>query len=137
MYQQTNVIGYVGGDPQMRYTAQGDPVASFSVAASRRWTDSNGQKQERTVWFKVSAWRRLAEVCNEYVKKGSLIFVQGELQEPRVWQDRGGEHRASLEITASAVQFLNRPGEGRDEPKAQEAETEEEIPFNPSPAGIR
>jgi single-strand DNA-binding protein len=81
-------------------------VTSFSVATDRRWTDASGQQQQRTVWFHVAAWRRLAEICNQYLAKGRLVFIEGELAEPKPFQGRDGQWRASLEVTAQNVQFL-------------------------------
>ena len=112
MYQKITIIGNLGSDPEMRYTAQGTPVTNFSVATSRSWTDDSGQRQERTVWFRVSAWRRLAETCNQYLSKGRQVFVEGEMQEPRPYQSRDGEWRASLDITARDVKFLGGRGDG-------------------------
>ncbi len=111
MYQRIIIIGRLGQDPEMRYTPQGTPVTSFSVATDRVWTDQNGQRQERTVWFRVSAWRRLAETCNQYLSKGRLVMVEGEMQEPRPYQGRDGEWRASLDITARDVRFLGGRGD--------------------------
>ena len=137
MYQKLILIGRLGGDPQMRYTANGTPVTSFNVATDRRWTDANGQQQQKTVWFRVSAWKHLAETCNQFLAKGRLVFVEGELQEPRPYQGRDGEWRASLDITAFTVKFLSARGEGASTGTAEPAEgegvaptvDEEEIPF--------
>lgn len=112
MYQKITIIGRLGQDPEMRYTPDGTPVTSFSVATDRRWTDGSGQQQQRTIWFRVSAWRRLAETASQYLTKGQLIFVEGELQEPRVFQGRDGEWRTSLEIRADNIKFLSPRGEG-------------------------
>lgn len=106
MYQKLIIIGRLGRDPEMRYTTEGTPVTSFSVATDRRWTDSSGQQQERTVWFKVSAWRRLAETCNQYLTKGRLVFIEGTLTEPKPYQAKDGTWRAQLEVTADNVKFL-------------------------------
>jgi single-strand DNA-binding protein len=139
MYQKIILIGRLGRDPEMRYTPDGTPVTSFSVATDRVWTDANGQQQKRAVWFRVTAWRRLAETCNQYLTKGRLVLVEGELSEPKPYQSRDGEWRASLDVRAAAVKFL----EGRPEAGAAPAEaaeggeiaehptptTEEEIPF--------
>ena len=114
MYQKIIIIGNLGNDPEMRYTAQGTPVTSFSVAANRVWTDQNGQRQERTTWFRVSAWRRLAETCNQYLSKGRLVLVEGEMQEAEAFQGRDGEWRASLNVTARDVKFLGGRGDGGD-----------------------
>jgi single-strand DNA-binding protein len=112
MYQKVTIIGNLGSDPQMRYTPDGTPVTSFSVATNRRWTDQSGEPQERTVWFRVSAWRKLAETCNQYLSKGRTVFVEGELEAdaqsggPRVWTDNSGNTRASYEIRAREVKFI-------------------------------
>ncbi len=136
MYQKLIIIGRLGRDPEMRYTPDGTPVTSFSVATDRRWTDANGQQQSRTVWFRVTAWRRLAETCNQYLTKGRLVMVEGEVMEPRVYQSRDGEWRASLDVTANAVKFLGGRGDtgapGIEEETAGgagETMDEEEIPF--------
>jgi len=138
MYQKVTLIGRLGNDPQMRYTADGTPVTSFNVATDRRWTDSSGQQQQKTVWFRVSAWRRLADTCNQFLAKGRLVFIEGELQEPKPYQGRDGEWRASLDVTALNVKFLSARGEGAPaagaaEPAEGEAAApmvdEEEIPF--------
>jgi len=135
MYQRLIIVGNLGRDPEMRYTPDGTPVTSFSVATNRQWTDSSGQVQKRTVWFRVSAWRRQAEVCNQYLSKGRLVLVEGEIQEPRVWQGQDGQWRSSLEVRAWAVKFLGGRGEVAPTGPVAEAEgasgvmDEEDIPF--------
>jgi single-strand DNA-binding protein len=112
----------------MSYTPDGTPVTNFSVAANKQWTRSDGSHAEETVWYRVTTWRRLAEICGEYVKKGMLVLVVGELKpgedgNPRTWTTNSGEVRSSFEITASTVKFLDRrtSSHGDDE--------EEEIPY--------
>jgi len=135
MYQKLIIIGNLGRDPEMRYTQDGTPVTNFSVATNRQWTDASGQVQKRTVWFRVSAWRRLAETCNQYLSKGRQVLVEGEIQEPRVWQGQDGQWRASLDVTARAVKFLGgRADVGPvsappDEQASSGQVDEEEIPF--------
>lgn len=107
MYQQITLIGNLGRDPEMRYTASGVPVTSFSIAVSRAWTSSDGQRQEKTTWFRITAWRRLAETCNQYLTKGQRVLVVGEVEEPNAWTDQQGNARAGLEVTAQVVRFLN------------------------------
>ncbi len=107
MYQQITLVGNLGQDPEMRYTASGVPVTNFSVATSRTWTGPDGQRQEKTVWFRVTAWRRLAETCNEYLSKGRRVLVVGEMEEPNIWTDQGGNTRADLQLTARDVHFLS------------------------------
>jgi len=126
MYQKVSLIGRLGGEPGMRYTPDGTPVTSFSVATDRQWVDTSGKRQQRTVWFRVTAWRRLAETCNQYLAKGRLVYVEGELAEPKPFQGRDGEWRASLDVTAREVRFLSTRGEQSD---AEDIEDEEELPF--------
>ncbi len=108
------VIGNVGSDPEMRYTPNGNPVTSFSVATNRRWNSADGEQREETEWFRVSTWNRLAENCNQYVTKGMKVYVEGRLQS-RPWIGNDGQARSGNEINAFEVQFLTRagqPGEG-------------------------
>lgn len=110
-YQYTVIIGNVGRDPELRYTSGGQAVCSFSVAVSERWTDrQTNEKKERTNWYRVSAWRGLAETCNMYVRKGMQIMVTGQ-PSASAYLGQDGQPRATLELTARDVQFLGRPGE--------------------------
>ena len=142
MYQKLVIVGYLGRDPEMRYTPNGVPVTNSSVATNVRWVDANGQQQERTTWFRVTAWRRLAETCSQYLSKGRLVLVEGRLTPdpqtggPRIWTGNDGVARASYEVTASNVQFLG--GAGREDmggtaTEIREAASpeleEEDIPF--------
>ena len=101
------VIGNVGSDPEMRYTPNGSAVTSFSVATNRRYTTSAGEQKEETEWFRVSAWNKLAETCNQYVVKGMKVYVEGRVSSS-AWTDQEGQARSSLEINCSEVQFLTR-----------------------------
>ena len=134
MLHEITIIGFVGQAPQMRYTEDSTPVTNFSVATRQDvskepcqecpsvWKESlNGKNWELTTWFRVSAWRGLSESVNQYLDKGSQVFVEGELrgeasdgsQNPRIWQGNDGEHRASFEVTARTVKFLGkREGNG-------------------------
>ncbi len=126
MYQELILVGRLGRDPEMRYLQNGTPVCSFSVATDKRWTDADKQQHESTVWFKVSTWRRLAETCNEHLSKGRQVLVVGELRTPEPYQSRDGEWRASLDVTARSVQFLDSK---RDAVEAAVTGQEESIPF--------
>jgi single-strand DNA-binding protein len=127
-YQYTIIIGNVGRDPEMRYTQSGVAVADFSVAVSRRWTDRNSNEQrEKTTWFRVSAWRGLAETVNQYVHKGMQVMVTGEV-DASAYAGQDGTPRATLEITARDIQFLGRRGEGGDEGASFPSEPED-LPF--------
>jgi single-strand DNA-binding protein len=114
----------------MRYTPQGTAVTNFSVAVTRKW---NGG--EETVWFRVSAWERLAEICNQYLSKGKQVFVEGRMKQPNVYTDKNGVARASLEITATNVVLLGKAGDEPAPPERNAPETVEsdgdgdEIPF--------
>jgi single-strand DNA-binding protein len=112
MYQQITLIGNVGNEPEMRLTPAGVPVTSFSLAVNKKWSGTDGQKQEKTTWFRVSVWRNQAEPVATYVKKGSKVLVVGEVEEARAFTDRDGNNRASLEVTASVVKFLDSKGNG-------------------------
>ena len=105
------VIGNLGGDPEMRYTPQGTPVTSFSVAVNRYYNDASGERQEETQWFRVVAWRQLAEQCNQYLAKGRKTYVEGRFR-GRSWQGADGQTRHTSEIIADRVLFLDRSGAG-------------------------
>ena len=105
MFSKTIIVGHLGRDPELRYTSGGQPVCSFSVATSRSWTDQSGQPQEKTTWFRVTAWGKLGELCNQYLTKGRLVLVEGEV-DASAWSAQTGEPRASLELTARNVRFL-------------------------------
>ena len=111
MFQQITLVGNLGRDPEMRYTPSGVPVASFSVATSRKFQGADGQWQEKTVWFRVTAWRKTAETVSQYLTKGSKVLIIGELEEPRTWVDKDGNTQASLDVTAQTIRFLSARGE--------------------------
>ena len=132
MYQQITIVGRLGRDPESRFLSDGTQVTSFSVATDRKWTAQDGQKQERTVWFRVSAWGKLGEVCNQYLTKGRLVMVVGELREPKPYQGRDGEWRASLDVTAREVKFLGGKGDSEQAGPATPrpvADDTEDLPF--------
>lgn len=112
MYQQITLVGNLGRDPEMRYTPSGVPVTSFSVATSKRYQGQDGQWQEKTIWFRVTAWRKLAETASQYLSKGSKVLIVGELEEPRIWTVREGQPQVSLDVTAQTIRFLSARGEG-------------------------
>ena len=106
MYQKTIIVGRLGAEPELRYTAKGVPVVAFPVAVNRRWKDADGKTQASTTWFRVTAWDVLAEHCNEYLSKGSLVLVEGDVK-AAAWVDKQGQARARLELTARNVRFLS------------------------------
>lgn len=121
------IIGRLGRDPEMRYTPSGRPVTTFSVATSRTWNTSEGEKRTETEWFNVVAWGSLAEICKQYLTKGMQVYVEGRLQ-TRHWDDPDGNKHASTEIVANEMIML---GERREGDLASEVDTteEDEFPF--------
>jgi single-strand DNA-binding protein len=106
MYQQIMLMGNLGNDPEMRYTPSGIPVTSFSLAVNKSWVSQDGQRQDKTIWFRVTAWRKTAETVSQYLTKGQRVLVVGEIEEARAYTDRDGNLRASLEVTAQTIKFL-------------------------------
>jgi len=120
------IIGHLGRDPEMKYTSQGQPVTSFSVASTRKYKTSAGEQREETEWFNVSAWGKLAETCNQYLTKGKQVYVEGRIKS-RTYQAQNGETRVSLDVSCSEIQFLGGgqgQGQGQEgQGQGQEAET--------------
>lgn len=114
-FQQTVIIGNLGRDPELRYTQNGTPVCSFSVAVSEEWTDKKtNEKREKTTWFRVSAWGNLGENCHKYLTKGRQVMVRGSI-EASAYINNAGEASASLELKAVEVVFLGQKGESSSE----------------------
>lgn len=105
------LIGNLGADPELRFTANGAAVANFRIACSRSYTDRDGQRQEVTEWVSIVAWQRLAELVGQYLSKGRPVYVEGRLQ-TRQWQDREGNNRYTTEVVANDIQFLGGRGGG-------------------------
>ncbi|MDO8671895.1 MAG: single-stranded DNA-binding protein [Dehalococcoidia bacterium] len=101
------IIGHLGNDPEMRFTANGTPVASFRVAVSQTFTGQDGEPKEETEWFTVVAWRKLAETCTQFLTKGRMAYVEGKLRS-KTWEGSDGKTRFNNEITADKVLFLDR-----------------------------
>jgi single-strand DNA-binding protein len=141
MYQKLIIAGNLGKDPEMRYAPSGDAVTSFSVATSRKYTDKSGQKVEETIWFRVSVWGKQAEACNQYLKKGRPVLVEGRLNAdkttggPKIFQRQDGTSGASFEMTAESVRFLSsgqrdeEGGASGGHPVSEAPADEENIPF--------
>jgi len=100
------IIGNLGSDPEMRYTPNGSSVTSFTVATNRRYRTSDGESREETEWFRISAWNRLAETCNQYLQRGSKVYVEGRLTS-RTYVGNDGQTRVSLDVNASEVRFID------------------------------
>ncbi len=122
------VIGDVGRDPEMRYMPSGRPVTSFSVATTRNWTNSEGERREETEWFNVVAWGNLAEICKQYLRKGQQVYIEGRLQ-TRSWEDREGRKRFRTELVANEMILLGSRRGTSSEAVESNAGGEEEFPF--------
>lgn len=129
MYQNIQIIGHLGRDPEMRYTPSGQAVTNFSVAVSNEYKNKNGEQVKETTWFRVSNFGNAAEACNTYLHKGSLVFVEGRIVtdkatgNPRVYEKQDKTWASSLEINSSLVKFLSsKSGE------TQVVSDEEELP---------
>jgi single-strand DNA-binding protein len=118
------LTGHLGADPEMRYTAQGSAVTTFRVASGRTWKSADGQQHDDTEWFRVVAWERLGEICNQYLTKGTRVYVEGRLQ-TRKWQDKDGQDRYTTEVIANDMIILSskqdRPAADYDAPVDEEA----------------
>ena len=121
------IIGHLGKDPEMRYTPSGRPVTNFSVAVSRSWNTSDGERRKETEWFNVVAWGSLAEICNQYLVKGRQVYVEGRLQS-RNWEDSEGKRHTTVEINANEMIMLGgRPSS--EENASNQPSDEDEFPF--------
>jgi single-strand DNA-binding protein len=142
MYHKITLIGNLGRDPEMRYTPSGQAVSNFSMATTEKWTGQDGQLQERTIWWRVSAFGKQAETINQYLKKGSKVYVEGRMQAdpksggPRIYQRQDGSAGSSFEVNASTIKFLSSKGEGGAAPAGGPAhepdtlvESTDDIPF--------
>ena len=103
------IIGNVGNEPEMRFTPNGKPVTSFSVATNWLYTSSEGERRQETEWFNVVAWNRLAEQCNQFLVKGRLVYVEGRIH-TRNWEGQDGQQHSRIEVISSRVIFLERRG---------------------------
>lgn len=125
--------GHLGGDVEMRYQPNGDAVANFSLAVSKRYTNKDGQKVEKTIWIRVGVWRQLAENCSKYLHKGSKVLVDGELEPINVFTKKDGTAGASYEMTAQSVEFLDSKQDATDTASTTQAPSkaahDEVVPF--------
>lgn len=112
MLNKVMIIGRLGRDPEIRYVAGGQPVTTLNVATDESYLDRDGNKVEKTEWHRITVWGKSAENCNNFLSKGSLVFVEGSLQ-TRKWQDQQGHDRYSTDIRAQRVQFLDRKNDSR------------------------
>ena len=140
MHQKITIIGNLGRDPAMRYLPSGQAVTNMSVATNRKWTNNAGEKVDETTWFKVSVWGNQAKACNQYLKQGSKVMVEGRLRPdpdtggPILFSRNDGTAGANFEITAQFVLFLSSKNESpaqamADQVYADDPIDEEDIPF--------
>ena len=106
---KVQIIGNLGADPEMRFTANGRALSTFNVAVNRRYQTADGERREETEWIRVVAWARLAELASQYLSKGRQVYVEGRLQ-TRQWDDQEGQRRYTTEVVAQDIQFLDRAG---------------------------
>jgi len=119
------LIGRLGHDPEMRYTPSGKPLTKFRMASDRNWTTADGEKKSETEWFNIVAWGKLAEICNQYLKKGQQVYIEGRIH-TRHWQDDEGDKHSSIEVIAQEMIMLDgRPGAAI----ADDQPAEDEYPF--------
>ena len=122
MVNRVILVGHLGGDPEMRYTSSGTPVTNFSLATNERWNNQDGERQERTEWHKIVTWSKLAEISNQYLTKGQLVFIEGRIQ-TREWDDKDGNKRRTTEIIASDMRMMS--PRSSDGPRQQEQKQEQ------------
>lgn len=142
MFHTIILAGNVGRDPEMRYTPTGAATTGFSVACNRQYSNANGETVKETIWFRIQTWGKLAEICNQYLHKGSRVLIEGRLipdkqsGNPRIWNKKDGEPAASFEVNAQTVRFLSPKADGSGagqefpaEDESQAPSPEDDIPF--------
>ncbi|HZS06746.1 MAG TPA: single-stranded DNA-binding protein [Blastocatellia bacterium] len=146
-FNKITIVGYLGRDPELRYTPQGTAVCNFSVATTEKRKDKAGEMQDQTTWFRISVWGRQAEVANQYLSKGKQVYIEGRLRQEE-YTDREGKVRTTLEVFANDLQFLGSRGDesaetssgraagkaaarsaGHDEEAGAPAVSDDDIPF--------
>lgn len=126
------LLGNLGQDPELKYLPSGQPVATFSVATSEKWTDRDGNRQTSTEWTRVTVWGKMAETCNHYISKGSQVYIEGKLKTSS-WVDKDGKKQYKTEVEASTVQFIG--SNNKTTPKKEDKEesngdfASDDVPF--------
>ena len=132
MINKVILIGNLGADPEIRYSQSGSQVATFNVATTERRKGQDGQMQEQTEWHRIVAWSKLAEICSQYLHKGSKVYLEGKLQ-TRKWTDQGGIERYTTEIVAREMKMLDGKKDGQQQqqwdPQPQRMVPEQPVPF--------
>jgi single-strand DNA-binding protein len=133
MVNKVILVGNLGADPEVRYTPSGTKVTNFRIATSDRWTDKDGNRQERTEWHSIVTFGKLADICGEYLAKGRQVYVEGRIQ-TRSWEDRDGQKRYATEIVATDMKMLGSRGPSKTEEAAGRSDEggpapDDDIPF--------
>ena len=134
MLNKVMLIGHLGDSPEVRFSSQGKPVGTFSLAVNERWRDAEGAPRERVEWFRIVCFDRLAEVCGEFLAKGRHVYLEGRLQ-TRKWSSREGDKRTTVEVVANQMRILDRVSKNGDgahsdgPPKTAETADEGDNPF--------
>jgi single-strand DNA-binding protein len=133
MVNRVILVGRLGADPEVRYTQDGTMVTTFRMATDEQWKDKSGNREQRTEWHRVVTYRKLAEICGEYLAKGSMVFIEGRIQ-TRSWTDKEGNKRFSTEIIAQNMKMLDRKGKEGAEPQpefnaAEPHAPDDDVPF--------
>jgi len=126
MFNKVILVGNLGKDPELKYTQTGRAVCNFNLAVNERWTDQNGDRQEKTVWVRVAAWGALGENCAQYLSKGRQVLVEGRLDDPGAWIGDDKEAHAQNQVTALNVKFLGKRVEQEEEASPSH---DDEAPF--------
>ncbi len=136
MLNQVQIIGHLGKDPETRYLPSGDAVCNFSIATTEKWKDkATGEAKEQTEWHRISTFGKLAEICGQYLKKGSLAFVQGSIK-TRKYTDKDGVEKFSTEIKADTMKMLGGKPEGQESRPAQEPRQAPPAASKAAPSGF-
>jgi single-strand DNA-binding protein len=128
-FNKITIVGYLGRDPELRYTPQGTALCKMSIATSERRKNVAGEMEEHTTWFRVTAWGRQAELANEYLAKGRQVYIEGRLRLEE-YTDREGQKRFSAEVNATEIQFLGQRTETLNANPADEHRAEAAVPNN-------
>ena len=122
------LIGRLGQDPEMRYTPSGKPLTKFQIAVNRSWTSAENEKKTETEWFTIVSWGKLAEICNQYLKKGHQVYIDGRLH-TRHWTDDQGANHTLIEVVAQEMIMLGSPADDGGSDQTDETTPEDEYPF--------
>jgi single-strand DNA-binding protein len=117
-FNKIMIVGYLGRDPELRYTPDGTPVCNFTIATTERKKDKSGEFQDVTTWFRVNLWRRQAEIASQYLSKGKQVYVEGRLSQSE-YQDRDGNTRTSLDVNGTDIQFIGPRGDETTAPREE------------------